>query len=541
MANKAVFGQKSSVPTADTVNLAGGKAYSMTAKHALAQLAVTGCFNDTFYASAQTQVDKVLELCKQVDTLFVAQCALYCRWRGYMKDMPALLIAHLATRGDSVLFQDTFLQVIDSPKMLRNFTQIMRSGVVGRKSFGSMTERCVRMWFGLRTDEHIFRGSIGNSPTLAQVIRLAHVPSRSEGRKALFARLLDREYAVNQLPELVKQYDAFKTAPAGKSIPDVPMEMLTQLPLSREQWIEVMKKASWHTLRMNLNTFQRHGVFDYPKEVEYAAAKLANPEEVRRAKAFPYQLLVAYKNTDGVDAKLQNALQDAMEVAVDNVPILTDKRIWVFPDVSGSMRSPITGTRAGSTTKVHCVDVAALMAASIVRRNSSNAQVLPFEQSVVAMRLNPRDSIMTNARMLGSVGGGGTNCAAPLETLNARNENADLLIYVSDNESWINSQGFGGRGTATMEAWRKFKGRNPRAKMVCIDLTPNTTTQAPDDKSILNVGGFSDNVFKVIDVFVKGETGDTNHWVSVIEQFAKSVQSAPTVEGSSTEESRSED
>ena len=32
-------------------------------------------------------------------------------------------------------------------------------------------------------------------------------------------------------------------------------------------------------------------------------------------------------------------------------------------------------------------------------------------------------------------------------------------------------------------------------KLICIDLQPNTTTQAPERSDILNVGGFSDAVF----------------------------------------------
>jgi 60 kDa SS-A/Ro ribonucleoprotein len=45
-------------PPSDTVNAAGTPAYALSAKHALAQYAVTGCFNSTFYASAAAQLAK---------------------------------------------------------------------------------------------------------------------------------------------------------------------------------------------------------------------------------------------------------------------------------------------------------------------------------------------------------------------------------------------------------------------------------------------------------------------------------------------------
>ena len=106
-----------------------------------------------------------------------------------------------------------------------------------------------------------------------------------------------------------------------------------------------------------------------------------------------------------------------------------------------------------------------------------------------------------------------------LADLNARNAIGDLLIYVSDNESWIDSPWygrFGGTRTETLTQWAAFKARNPKAKLVCIDLQPYATTQAAEREDILNIGGFSDHVFDVIAAFAKG-TLNTQHWVGVIE------------------------
>jgi len=44
-------------------------------------------------------------------------------------------------------------------------------------------------------------------------------------------------------------------------------------------------------------------------------------------------------------------------------------------------------------------------------------------------------------------------------------------------------------------------------KLVCIDLQPYTTTQAPDRSDILNVGGFSDAVFSVVAAFLGDDNG----------------------------------
>ncbi len=202
-----------------------------------------------------------------------------------------------------------------------------------------------------------------------------------------------------------------------------------------------------------------------------------------------------------------------MEVATENVPAI-DGKVWVFPDTSGSMVSPVTGHRPGATSKVSCLDVAALVTAALLRRNP-DAEVLPFADGVKRVRLNPHDSITTNAAAMAAMGGGGTNCSAPLAELNRRGAKADLVVYVSDNESWIDARA--GRGTAKKQEGSKHRARCPDAKLVCIDLQPYGTTQAADRADILNVGGFSDHVFDVLARFREGGLG-TDHWAKVIEE-----------------------
>jgi 60 kDa SS-A/Ro ribonucleoprotein len=194
----------------------------------------------------------------------------------------------------------------------------------------------------------------------------------------------------------------------------------------------------------------------------------------------------------------------------------TGGKVVVCPDVSSSMQSPVTGHRVGVATSVRCVDVAALVAAAVLRKNPS-ATVLPFDESVVEISVSARDTVMTNAQRLASVGGGGTSCSAPVRWLNERKEKADLVIIVSDNESWVD-QGRG-RGTALMAEWSAFRQRNPNARLVCLDIQPNQTTQAAERADILNIGGFSDQVFDVIDIFAGGKL-EADHWIGQIEAVA---------------------
>ena len=97
---------------------------------------------------------------------------------------------------------------------------------------------------------------------------------------------------------------------------------------------------------------------------------------------FPYQLMSAcMAASDSVPAIVRDALQEALELSLLNVPQIAG-RVVVCPDVSGSMSSPVTGYRGSATSSVRCIDVAALVAAAMLRKNP-DAVVLPFEQSVV--------------------------------------------------------------------------------------------------------------------------------------------------------------
>lgn len=518
MANKQLFksGKGKLLPRVTARNEAGGVAYAFGPKHALAQYAATGTLGDTFYASAETQLDELLAHASAVDPEFVAKTAVFMRQRGFMKDTPALLVGFLSLSNPE-LTRKVFPLVIDDAKMLRNFVQILRSGVLGRKSLGSMPKALVRGWLGAKSDIGLFRASVGNQPSLSDVIKMVHPKPATPERCALYGYLLGKPHDAKLLPEVVQAFEAFKAAPAEASqVPDVPFQLLTSLPLGTKEWKSIARRASWQMTRMNLNTFLRHGVFEDSELAHTVATRLSNPRLVAAARVFPYQLLVTYKSTKSeLPAVVREALQDAMEHATRGLESLAE-RVVVLPDVSGSMRSPVTGHRKGATSVANCVDVAALVA-SIVLRNHRTARVIPFEQSVVDISLNPRDSVMTNAQKLASVGGGGTNLSAPLERLNRERAQADLVIYVSDNESWIDKQR--GRSTGTLHEWERFKQRNPQAKLVCIDLQPYGTTQAAERDDILNIGGFSDQVFDVIRSFAHGKLG-AQHWVGEIEQVA---------------------
>ena len=515
MANTILFQSiKNRLIKTDTYNEAGGIAYTLTPKQQLAQLVATGCLNNTYYADAQSQLDQVLKLAESLDAEYIAKTAVYARQKGFMKDMPALLLAVLAQKDVNMLAR-VFDQVVDNGKMLRNFAQIIRSGAVGRKSFGNRPKKLMQTWLLTATEKQLLNAAVGNSPSLADVVKMVHPKPREAWRAAWFAWLIGKPYDREALPPITRAFEDYKQSREGE-LPNVPFQMLTALDLNSGDWAQIARNGSWQQVRQNLNTFLRHEVFAKSKNIKMVAEKLRDETAIARARVLPYQLLTAYQATSNqMPSEIREALQDAMEAAVQNVPAIQGK-VVVCPDVSGSMHSSVTGYRGSATSKTRCIDIAALVSAAMLRTNPQ-ARVIPFEQITVNVQLNPRDSIMTNAEKLANIGGGGTACSAPLAMLNREKADVDLVVIVSDNESWADdSQGWGAT-TSLMKEWDILKRRCPEAKLVCLDIQPYTKAQARNRQDILNIGGFSDQVFSLIGSFAKRGMG-TDFWVEEIEK-----------------------
>ena len=126
--------------------------------------------------------------------------------------------------------------------------------------------------------------------------------------------------------------------------------------------------------------------------------------------------------------------------------------------------------------------------------------------------------IFALAKKFANMCGGGTSCSKPLELLVKENAEVDLVIYFSDNESWADQIRRSQHQTGMMHYWNKLKQQNPNAKLVCVDLQPYATAQMPEQKDVMNIGGFSDTVFKLIESFTNNEM-HADHWVGEIEKI----------------------
>lgn len=523
MASKTLFGNKNNntvIPQTDGVNAAGGVSYKRDPEEALAQFAVTGTFNDSFYVNGAEQLDEIKKLAYAVSPEFLAKVAVYSRQSAYMKDSAAFLLSVLLTR-DANLFKLVFPKVVDNGKMLKNFVQIIRSGQVGRKSFGSMPRRLIREFLENRSFEQLMDDNIGNEPSLADVIKMVHPKGKNPQAEAFFGWVIESAKTdKNNLPEIVKNFEAFKSAKAdNRVVPNrLNWQYLSNCNLTTKEWQSVAtQNMGWQALRMNLNTLSRNNVFSDEEVTRKIANKLSDEIAIERSKVFPYQLYIATKMAENVPPSIKDALEMAMEYSTKNIPNFGGKKVLVGVDCSGSMSAAVTGDRGSATSKVNCNDVGSLIAACVVR-NNPGTKVARFDTQAVEVNLAATDTIVAAARKIG-FNGGGTDCGAPIRLWNNQGVKGDVVFVISDNESWSRSYG---NGTSVMNEWATFKRNNPKAKLILIDLAAGGTTQAKTNgKDILNVGSWSDSIFSVVSSFL--EDGRST-WVDEIKNSVSLVE-----------------
>lgn len=526
--NKELFyTPNNKVKEATAVNEAGGKAYNKTTEQALATYAFTSTLGNTYYSSAKDQLDQLKNLLEKTDPEFVAKLASYTKKEGLMRDMPAVLIAYLICNnwhGNQAQFSRNkfklihlFNSVIDNVAMLRKFVTVMRSGAFGRKSLGSFAKKLIQRKINNIPIEQLFRQDIGNNPSLSDILKLAHpnpyAVNDGKTREAFYAYLTGNKIKdENDLPDCVKEYEGFKLAlREGRycELPNLPFEKLAALELTDRHWSALISQLGPKATIKNLNTAARHNCFGNREVINSICSKLTSFEKIAAAKIFPYQLFSAYKYAENIPPEIQNALLRATELATNNIPELSGT-VAIGVDVSGSMSGSITDT--GIASKMRIVDVAALFSICLANKNKNRAHIIPFDYSVHSTNSLKDKDMLAASKKLAEFGGGGTNCSLVISHLISNRIHVDTIIIISDDQSWIQGNA---KGTPLAQKYAEYKKVNPGVKLILLDLTPTSTTQAEVATDTLLIAGFSDQIFSIIPEFIQNSS--TDFWVKKIQ------------------------
>src|SRR5690606_15730051 len=118
--------------------------------------------------------------------------------------------------------QRLFDRIIKNGKDISNFVATFRSGALGRKSLGSQAKRMVQNWLESQSIDGLFAMSVGNTPSLADVIKLSHPRPKTQVREAFYGWLLGREINEEHLPENIKAYVEWKRSGDQTTLPKAP-------------------------------------------------------------------------------------------------------------------------------------------------------------------------------------------------------------------------------------------------------------------------------------------------------------------------------
>ena len=241
----------------------------------------------------------------------------------------------MLSKRDTELLHRVFDRVVDNGRVLRTMFQLVRSGQFGRTSLSTSLQRAFQRWLNEASVNKLLSASIGNDPSLRDVLRMARPTPKDNERRALFGWLTDKETekwapaTAADLPAQVQALIAYRNADTAEAQAliagdlQVRWDLLADAAKGPLVWKAIARQMGPQALRMNLNTLLRHEVLTDRAMVDYVASRLADADEIRRSRQFPYQFLAAYLNAAAeVPQQIKVALHQAAEIACGNVPEL---------------------------------------------------------------------------------------------------------------------------------------------------------------------------------------------------------------------------
>jgi 60 kDa SS-A/Ro ribonucleoprotein len=473
---------------------------------ALTTLALTHCPAQREHGRDDELSSPLVGAAEHVPSVFLARLAAFCRHRKGLLEAPALLCAILADREGDV-FRAAAGHVLDDLEILRRFGYYAKSGLTGRISYGSRLKKFFQRWIDAAPESDLFLGSGGRNPSIADLIRLSHPRPKTARREAFYAYLLGRRARPELLPQLVRQYEAFQNAPDGHP-PELPVSLLLKADPGRRELCEIAFRAGWRDSLSYLNTFARAGVFDYGDLSFTIAERLRDPAELRDNNATPELLFAVLGWADPrVPEPIQQALEAALDQTLHRVTLPRDQKVAVSVDVSGSMHCPCRFRPGGFTNgaaqgSVKLLDLAALFAGGLLQ-NSPQSLLLGFDENAWVRRCQDRGtSLLKEIAHTSGIGGSKSDCAAPLRLLNERQETRDLVVIISDNQTWADLRQ--GTQSSIRRQWDLFREGNPGARLVCLDLQPEVPVPWPNRPDVLCLSARCERVFPVITEFAAG-------------------------------------
>lgn len=472
--------------TMKTTNRSGHVAYDMKDKDKLVTMVLTTFFNESkYYGDNSNELVQLAEKVAANEPRFVSNLAIYARKEMHLRSVSHVLTSIVAHTVESKPFiRDTVDGVVERAD---DITEIMACYL---SMYGKPVPNGLKKGLNdamKKFNAFAFSKYNGGNKDIKfrDVLRICHPKADTDKQSQTFRMILD-----DTLP-VAKRWETELSARGN----------------TKEVWEELIEEnrigymATLRNLRNIINAA--------PSNIQKVYDKLANKEEVLKSKQLPFRFLSAYKNLpSGATTKVRDALEDACEYSIDNLPKIPGKTVIAI-DTSGSMWSTIS-----YKSDVRC-DQIALMLGLMANKLCEEAIVYAFDTKIGELTVSHRSGIIQTT-LSPLFGGGGTDLTLPLRRMINNDIVADRLIMISDNE--INSSWGGFAKTCQPYADQYCDQVNPDLWVHAIDLQGYGTQQFIGDKTNI-IAGWSE---KILEFIMLAEQGISNQ-VEKIEKYHETI------------------
>ncbi|WP_448697854.1 TROVE domain-containing protein [Mucilaginibacter sp. AW1-3] len=503
-----------------TVNYAGAKAFTLSPEMELYTAVVTWSLNDSFYEKDEARLTRLRKLICECKPEFVGKLAVYARTKMYMRSVPLVLVTELAAlhSGDDLVARvtDGVLGRADEITELLACYQMLnqRTGTKKLNRLSKQMQKGLSTAFN-RFDEYQFgKYNRDGAIKLRDALFLVHPRAKDDAQQDVFNKIAS---GTLQTPY------TWETELSALGQLNFDSEEAKALAF-RAKWEELIDsgKLGYMALLRNLRNIQEAGV-SYA-HFEKVCARLADANEVARAKQFPFRYLAAYRElinpvtkmpekglldkltalmkgkNEGYTGELLDALEKAVQASAANIKGFGyETRVLLACDVSGSMQMSVS-----AKSKIQLYDVG-LMLAMLLQSRCKNVEVGMFGDSWKTIAV-PRSNILGNVqefyRREGEVGYA-TNGYLVIKDILQRKVQMDKVFLFTDAQLWNSSST---TGDHIQPLWLRYKAEvSPGAKLYLFDL--KGYGQAPLQvlrNDVYLVAGWSDKVFEVLAALENG-------------------------------------
>jgi len=459
------FNSTTKSPKTLTTNLAGGQAYSQSAKLELVSILLTSFVQDTFYQNSTDNINRVRELLKKVDPKFAAQAAVFARNQWGMRSITHVLAAELASfvggQEWGKNFYDKIVYRVDDMTEILSYYLNHKTDKKHPK-FPSALKRGFASAFD-RFDNYQLSKYLAKDKEvkLVDVVNLVHPIPATKNAEAL-SQLIGGELKNTQTWE-AKLSQAGQKAETDEDLNN----------LKSEAWGELLttKKLGYFALLRNL----RNILVQAPNFLELALSQLEDEKAITNSKVLPFRFATAYEEIEKLPATKETrdtlvAISNALDISVRNVPKLDNALVVI--DVSGSM----SGKPA---------NIASLFGAILAKAN--NCDVMTFSTQAQYVNYDPTNSIL-GIRNSFRFSGGGTNFQ---DIFVKANKKYDRIIILSDCQGWIGYH-------TPAKNFSNYKNKyNANPFVYSLDLAGLGTLQFPEN-NVFALAGFSEKIFDIM-------------------------------------------